>query len=72
METWKKKKGWLGSSTFEFIARQVWWKWVEEEDFSKLLGTSFDLNLKTLDVDLFLFNKIPKKLNYYRYESHHG
>ena len=30
---------------------------------SKLLGTPFGLNLKTLDVDQFLYGKITKKQN---------
>ena len=41
------------------------WKWAEEGDLSKLLGTPFGLNLNTPDVDKFLYNKISKKLDYW-------
>ena len=41
------------------------WKWAEEGDLSKLLGTPFGLNLNTPDVDKFLHNKISKKLDYW-------
>ena len=34
------------------------WQYATEEELSKLLGTSFELNLKTLDVDQFLYGKI--------------
>lgn len=34
-------------------------------DLSKLLGTPFGLNLNTLDVDQFLYQKISKKLDYW-------
>jgi hypothetical protein len=37
------------------------WKWAEEGEFSKLLGTPFGLNLNTRDVDQILYNKIAKK-----------
>lgn len=38
------------------------WKWVEEGDLSKLLGTPFGLNLNTHDADKFLYSKVSKKL----------
>ena len=41
------------------------WKWAEEGDLSKLLGTPFGLNLNTPDVDSFLYSKISKKLDYW-------
>ena len=41
------------------------WKWAEEGDLSKLLGTSFGLNLNTKDVDQFPYNKMTKKLEYW-------
>ena len=41
------------------------WKWAEEGDLSKLLGTPFGFNLNTPDVDKFLYNKISKKLDYW-------
>lgn len=41
------------------------WKWVEEGDLSKLLRTPFGLNILTLDVDHFLYNKIATKLDYW-------
>lgn len=41
------------------------WKWAEEGDLSKLLGTPFGLNLDTRDVDQFLYKKITKKLEYW-------
>lgn len=41
------------------------WQWAEEGDLSKLLGTPFGLNLKTRDVDQFLYAKISKKLDYW-------
>lgn len=40
------------------------WKWADEGDLSKLLGTLFGLNLDTNDVDYFLYSKISKKLDY--------
>ena len=40
------------------------WQWATEGELSKLLGTPFGLNLKTLDVDQFLYGKITKKLEY--------
>jgi hypothetical protein len=40
------------------------WKWTEEGDLSKLLGTPFGLNLDTRYVDQFLYKKITKKLEY--------
>ena len=41
------------------------WKWAEEDELSKLLGTPFGLNLNTRNVDQFLYNKIAKKLEYW-------
>ena len=35
--------------------------WAEEGDLSKLLGTSFGLNLNTPDIDQFFYSKISKK-----------
>ena len=41
------------------------WKWAEENDLPKLLGTLFGLNLDTKDGDQFLYNKIIKKLEHW-------
>ena len=41
------------------------WKWAEEGDLSKLLGTPFGLNFNTRNIDQFLYNKIKKKLEYW-------
>ena len=41
------------------------WRWAEEGDLSKLLGTSFGLYLNTQEVDHFLYTKINKKLDYW-------
>lgn len=50
------KLGWLNSYN---------WAWAEETDITKLLGTPFDFNLHTHDVDKFLIKKIAKKLEYW-------
>lgn len=41
------------------------WQWAVEgeSDLSKLLDNPLELNLNTVDVDRFLYNKISKKLN---------
>ena len=44
---------------------QANWMWAEKDNLSKLLGTSFGLNLNTPDVDQFLYHKISKKLKYW-------
>jgi hypothetical protein len=41
------------------------WRWAEEGDLSKLLGTPFGLNLNVSDVDHFLYSKISRKLAYW-------
>ena len=41
------------------------WKWADEEDLSKLLGTHFDLNFNVSDVDQFLYSKITRILVYW-------
>lgn len=41
------------------------WRWADEYDISKLLDTSFGLNINTRDVDQFLYTKIAKKQKYW-------
>lgn len=41
------------------------WRWAEERDLSKLLGTPFGLDLNTPGMDHFSYSKISKKLNYW-------
>ena len=63
---------WEKSSAYwfdKFTHKPIWlngygWKWAEDGDLSKLLGTPFGLNLDTKDVDHFLYSKISKKLDY--------
>ena len=47
----------------EWLARYNW-RWAEDGDLSKLLGTPFGLSLNKHDFDWFLYNKIYKKLDY--------
>ena len=62
---------WEKSSAYwfdKFTHKPIWlngygWKWADNGDFSKLLGTPFGLNLDTHDV---LYSKIFKKLDYWR------
>lgn len=54
----------------KYIHKPEWlvcydWRWAEEGDLSKLLGTPFDLNLNTSNVDQFLYSKISRKLDYW-------
>ena len=54
----------------KFMHKPEWlsgyyWRWAEEGDMFKLLGTPFGLNLNIRDVDSFLYNKISKKLDYW-------
>ena len=49
----------------KFTHKLIWldgykWKWTEEWDLAKLLGTPFGWNLNTKDVDHFLYSKISK------------
>ena len=78
LETFSEASGmeinWEKSSAYWFdrhIPKSEWllsynWKWAEEGDLSKLLGTPFGLNLDTKDIDQFLYNKIAKKFVYWR------
>ncbi len=51
----KQKPKWL--ETFR-------WKWVGESNLSKLMGTSFELNVDTKEINQFLVNRLQKKLKY--------
>ena len=41
------------------------WQWAQDGELAKLLGTPFGLHLETCDIDLFLFQKVRKKLIYW-------
>ena len=41
------------------------WRWAEEGDLSKLLGTPFGLNLNVSDVDHFVYSIVFRKLAYW-------
>lgn len=41
------------------------WRWGEEYDISKLLDTSFGLNINTRDVDQFFYTTIANTLKYW-------
>ena len=43
----------------------VGWSWAREKDLSKLLGTSFGVDLDTGDIGSFLINRIKSKLEYW-------
>ena len=77
LETFSEASGlqinWKKSSAYWFnrlIPKLEWllnynWKWAEEGNLSKLLGTPFGLILDIKDIDQFFYNKIAKKLVYY-------
>jgi hypothetical protein len=50
------RPSWLGS---------FHWKWAQDEDISKLLGSPFGLGLKVGDIDKFLLNKVKEKLAFW-------
>ncbi len=50
------KPSWLGS---------FHWKWAQDGDISKLLGSPCGLGLKVGDIDKFLLNKVKKKLAFW-------
>ena len=76
LETFSEASGmqinWKKSSAYwfnRFIPKLEWllsynWKWAEEGNLSKLLGSPFGLILDTKDIDQFFYNKIAKKLVY--------
>ena len=54
----------------QYTHKPIWlngydWIWANEGDMSKLLGTTFGLNLRTRDVDEFIYRRISKKFDYW-------
>ena len=64
---WAKSCGyWLDGTRRPTWTSQLGITWVDDNcNVSKLLGTSFRLNMRTQDVDEFLKNKLSKKLRFW-------
>jgi exonuclease III len=41
------------------------WKWAQEHELVKMLGTPFGMDLSTEEIDSFLLQKVQKKLSYW-------
>ena len=53
----------------QYTYKSIWlngynWHWANEGDLSKLFGTPFGLNLRTREVDEFIYRKISIILDY--------